>query len=333
MASLDFEIDPTGTIPAPTLPTLARQVEEAGFAGIWRGETNTRDPIALLAACAPLTERVTLGTAVLHLFARSPVAAGMVAATLNALTGGRFVLGLGVANPTLARWHGGSFARPLAMARDYLTIVRAVYAGARVDHAGSTFRAHEFRLGGSRPEQPLRILLAALGPRMSRLAGEQADGVMVNLGTPAAIRQIAAWMREGALAAGRDPSQLAVVVKVRVALSDDPAAARDALRPTVATYVRAPGYREHLVRSGFGEELARLEAAWEAGGFAAAVRAVDDGLLARLPVLAVRDPAEVPPQLAAYAAAGATHIILPLIPVGPNAAAEAHRFLAGWPRS
>ncbi|GIW08884.1 MAG: LLM class F420-dependent oxidoreductase [Dehalococcoidia bacterium] len=330
MTAIDFEIDAAGTVPAAELPVLARRAEEAGFGGIWKGETNNRDPVAVLAACAPATRTVQLGSAILHMLARSPVAAGMAAATLNELADGRFVLGLGVANPTLAAWHGGRFARPLSMARDYVAIVRQTYAGERVDWDGAAFRGHDFRLGGARPRHPLRILLAALGPRMSRLAGQIAEGVIINMATPAAIREIVGWVREGAEAADKNPQDIEVAVKVRVALSDDPVAGRNALRPTVAAYCRAPGYRELLVRSGFGPDLERIEEAWRHGGFGAAIRAVDDSMLARLPAFVVGHPAELRPRLDEYIDAGATRILVPLIPVAGDPAAETERFLAGW---
>lgn len=330
MTAIDFEIDAAGTLPVEAIPAVARQAEAAGFSGVWKGETNNRDPIALLAACAPTTSSVLLGTAVIHLLARSPVATGMAAATLNELSGGRFVLGLGVANPTLADWHGARFGRPLAMARDYVTIVRKVYAGERVVWQGAAFSAHDFRLGGSRPRFPLRILLAALGPRMSRLAGEIADGVLINMGTPSAIREIVGWAREGAAAARKDPKAIEVAVKFRVALTDDSAAGRDALRPTVAAYCRASGYRELLVRSGFGPELDRVEDAWRAGGFGAAVRAVDDAMLDRLPAAVVADPVALRSQFDAYFEAGATRLLVPLIPVTSDPLAETRRFLDGW---
>jgi alkanesulfonate monooxygenase SsuD/methylene tetrahydromethanopterin reductase-like flavin-dependent oxidoreductase (luciferase family) len=328
--TIDFEIDAAGTLPAEAIPAVARQAEAAGFSGVWKGETNNRDPVALLAACAPSTSSVVLGTAILHLLARSPVATGMAAATLNELSGGRFILGLGVANPTLAGWHGTRFGRPLTMARDYLTIVRQVYAGERVAWQGAAFSAQDFRLGGSRPRFPLRILLAALGPKMSRLAGEIADGVLINLGTPAAIREIVGWVREGAEAAGNDPKAIEVAVKFRVALTDDPAAGREALRPTVAAYCRAAGYRELLVRSGFGPDLDRIEGAWRAGGFGAAVRAVDDAMLDRLPLAVVADPAALRSQFDAYFEAGATRLLVPLVPVTGDPLAETKRFLDGW---
>ncbi|MCS6801945.1 MAG: LLM class flavin-dependent oxidoreductase [Chloroflexota bacterium] len=332
MTAVDFEIDAAGTLPVEAIPRLARRAEEAGFAGIWKGETNNRDPVALLAACATATSSPLLGSAILHLLARSPVAAGMAAATLNELSGGRFVLGLGVANPTLARWHGVRFQRPLAMARDYVAIVRQVYAGERVTWAGEAFSAHDFRLAGARPRFPLRIVLAALGPRMSRLAGEIADGVLINMGVPSAVREIAGWAREGALAAGKDPATLDIVVKFRVVLTDNQAAGRDALRPTVAAYCRAPGYRELLARSGFAADLERIEAAWRSGGFSAAIRAVDDAMLERVPAAVVADPAAVRPLLDDYLDAGATRLLLPLIPVSDDPAAETERFLAGWQR-
>ncbi|MFN8534371.1 MAG: LLM class flavin-dependent oxidoreductase [Dehalococcoidia bacterium] len=333
MTSFDLEIDASGTVPVRAIPDLARRAEAAGLGGVWKGETSNRDPIAVLAACAPATERIALGSAIVHMLARSPVATAMAAATLATLSEGRFILGIGVANPTLAGWHGGRFERPLAMARDYLTIVRQTYAGERVAHSGRAFSARDFRLGGSVPSWPLRILLAALGPRMSALAGELADGVLVNMATPAAIREITGWMREGALAAGRDPDLLEVAVKVRVVITDDLAAGRNALRPTVAAYCRAPGYQELLIRSGFGADLARIEAAWTGGGFGAAIRAVDDAMLDQLPAFVLPSAAALPGLLREYVEAGATRVLIPVIPAGLDPVAETVRFIETFPDS
>ncbi len=328
--SYDLDIDTGGNLPLGEIASLAAAAEAAGFGGLWKGETNNRDPLTLLAACAPSTGHIALGTGVVHMLARSPVAAGMAAATLNDLSGGRLILGIGVANATLGTWHGTSFAHPVSMARDYLTILRQTYSGQRVSHAGTQFTASGFRYGGTVPQTPLRILLAGLGPRMAQLAGEIADGVLINMATPDAVAEIAGWAKEGAAAAGRDPESLEIAIKVRVAVNADLAAANKALQPVIATYTRAAGYTGMLNRHGFAADLQRIDAAWSESGFGAAIRAVDDDMIRRMPTLAVRGVNEVPARLQPYIDAGATRILLPLVATSPDVDAETRAFIKGW---
>ncbi|MCS7001402.1 MAG: LLM class flavin-dependent oxidoreductase [Dehalococcoidia bacterium] len=328
--SVDLELDASGALPIASVPTLAAEAEAAGLGGVWKGETSNRDPFVLLASAAVATHSIALGTSIAHVLARSPVAAAMAAASLSELSRGRFILGLGVANPTLAAWHGASFRRPLAMAREYLTIVRAILAGERVSRVGEHFSTRDFRLGGPVPTRPTPIALAALGPRMSALAGAIADGVIINLANPDAIREIVANARHGAERAGRDPDSLDVVAKVRVAIASDEAAARAALRPTVAVYLRAPGYRELLLRMGLADSVAKAEAAWQANGYGAAIRAIDDRMLDTVPTLALRTAAELPSRLQPYWDAGVTRVIVPLIAVGNDPEGETRAFIRQW---
>ena len=257
------------------------RAEERGFGCVWKGESNSRDPLVLLSAYAARTERIALGTAILHLFGRSPVTLGVQAATLNEYAGGRLVLGLGVANGTIAGWHGATYDRPLRRMREYVEIVRATYAGERVEYAGETYSAtNGFRLAFEPPPHPLRLMLAALGEKMSRLAGEISDGVIVNMADPGRVATIAGWCHEGARAAGRDPAGFEVVPKLRVALHDDPAEARRTLKKVLTFYALQNGYGQMLAEMGLGEEVEAIRSAYRSDGFAAA-RARVPGLDAR----------------------------------------------------
>src|SRR6187401_1206064 len=109
----DVEFDSSAFYPAAATVELAQLAEDRGFEGVWKGESNSTDPLVLLSAMAARTSRIKLGTAIYHIYGRSPVTLGIQAATLNDLSDGRVILGLGVANKTIAGWHGGTFDRPI----------------------------------------------------------------------------------------------------------------------------------------------------------------------------------------------------------------------------
>ena len=102
----DVEFNSAGQVPSAGILQAARVADEKGFGTVWKGESNSRDPVAILPAIAAVTKRVRVGTAVIHIYARTPVETGIYAETMDELSNGRFVLGLGVANETLASWHG-----------------------------------------------------------------------------------------------------------------------------------------------------------------------------------------------------------------------------------
>src|SRR5919109_1591631 len=167
----DVEFNSGAFYPAAGTVELAEIAEERGFGAVWKGESNSTDPIVLLSAMAARTTTLRLGTAIYHVFGRSPVTLGIQAATLNDLSGGRFLLGLGPSNPRIASWHGAAFDRPLRRMREYIAIVQGVERGERVESHGETYSTSGFKLSW-RPRYPASPLyLAALGPQMLRLAG------------------------------------------------------------------------------------------------------------------------------------------------------------------
>jgi alkanesulfonate monooxygenase SsuD/methylene tetrahydromethanopterin reductase-like flavin-dependent oxidoreductase (luciferase family) len=114
----DIEINSAAHYPAAGVVELVRTAEAVGFGAFWKGESNSTDPMVLLSAAASCTKTIKLGTAVYHIYGRSPVTLGIQSATLQDLSGGRLVVGLGVANENIAGWHGGVFDRPLRRARE-----------------------------------------------------------------------------------------------------------------------------------------------------------------------------------------------------------------------
>src|SRR5262252_9406185 len=135
----DVEINSAAHYPAAGVVDLIVLAEQVGFGAFWKGESNSTDPLIMLSGVASRTKSIKLGTAIYHIYGRSAVTLGIQAATLQDLSGGRLLLGLGVANKAIAGWHGGVFDRPLKRAREYIDVVRKVAAGERVEYEGEVY--------------------------------------------------------------------------------------------------------------------------------------------------------------------------------------------------
>ena len=330
MVEYDVEFNSGAFYPAAATVELAKVAEDAGFGAVWKGESNSTDPIVLLSAMAAETKSIKLGTAIYHVFGRSPVTLGIQAATLQDLSGGRVILGLGVANTNIASWHGGAFDRPIRRIREYAEVVRLVASGERVEYDGETETVHGFRLSW-RPSFPrVPIYFAGLGDQMTRQAGRLADGVIVNLANPTKIREIVGRVRKGAESAGRDPAELEYVIKVRCSVHRDREQARSRLKQVLTFYNLADYYRDMLVAMGFGEESATIVEAYKQGGFRAALAAVPDSMLEGLPLIAATSVEEARDRLQPYVEAGATRLDIPYVPVTEDVVGETREFLRQW---
>jgi 5,10-methylenetetrahydromethanopterin reductase len=323
----DLELNSAAHYPARGVVELGLAVERAGFQAFWKGEANSPDPFVILSALARETTTLKLGTAIVHVHARSPVSLGVAAATLQEVSQGRLLLGVGVANQTIASWHDREMGRPLGLVRDYLARTRRVAAGERLSGPRSFALAWK-------PEHPtLTTFLAALGPKMSALAGEIADGAIVNMATPAKLADIARHVKDGARAAGRDADLVQVAAKVRVSLHPDRDRARARLRQLAAFYTVADHYQDMLRASGFEAHVDTAVRAFESGGLGAATRTVTDEYLDALPLIAATSMAELVDRMRPFESSGATRIILPYVPVGESPIDEAREFIEAWGRS
>ncbi len=326
----DIDFDSGIVYPGTSIVDLAEVADDSGFDAIWKGESNSADPMVVLSAMATRTRNIKLGTGVYHIFGRSPVTLGIQAATLQDLSGGRVLLGIGVSNRTLASWHGRAFDRPVRRLREYAEVVRTVSRGERVDYEGETESVKGFKLSW-RPSYPdVPMYFAALGDQMTKLAGRSADGVMINMANPPMIRDIVQRVREGAKAAGRDPSSLEVLVKVRVCLHADRQVARNRLKHALAFYSIAEFYRDHLAAMGFGDEAGAVRSAYQQSGFRAAQQAVPDAMLDGLPTIAATSAKEARELLRPYEEAGATRIIIPYVCATDDTVGETRHFLESW---
>ncbi|MFI1016461.1 LLM class flavin-dependent oxidoreductase [Streptomyces sp. NPDC020965] len=282
-------------IPVAELLERARMVEKAGVDSVWLVQLPTiRDTASVLAAMAVSTERVQLAAGVLPYYSRPPVMMAQTAATIDELSGGRFTLAVGTGHRMTAEWSLGRAPGPAVREmREYLGAVRGLLNDGEVNVDGEWFRAHGVYSSPRRVGQP--IYLGTFGPKMCRLAGEHADGLLLWMCTPEYIREVALPnLRAGLLQAGRDPDDFPVAVMVPGMVSDDVDADREGVRDYLSAYTRMPNYRRMHEVSGFADQVSG--------------RRIGDRLLDAVSV--VGDEEQVRAGVARYHEAGVTEVVI-----------------------
>jgi alkanesulfonate monooxygenase SsuD/methylene tetrahydromethanopterin reductase-like flavin-dependent oxidoreductase (luciferase family) len=327
---IDIEFNSGAQLPMDAIPELARLAEAHGFDCAWGGEANNKDPTVMLSAIAAVTTRLKIGSAIYHILGRTPATLALQAVGLDELSGGRFLLGIGSSNPTIAKWHGQSFDRPLTRVQEYIEITRAAMRGEKLNFAGNYFSAQNFKMAFKPSGRTIPIYLAAFGPKMTRLAGRISDGVLINMANPIEIRRIVEEVKSGAKEAGKDTSALEIICKIRCSIAPNYHVAREALSHALTYYALADYYRDLLGRMGFAQEVEAMRVAWKSGGFHAARKLVTDQMFSSLPLIAATSAAEVVEQMKPYAAAGATRIILPYVAASQDVVGELKSFIAYW---
>lgn len=283
---LGFTLSSLTGLPPSRLAALAARAERRGFGTLALTESYN-DVMPLAAALAARTRSAAIATAIANVGFRHPALLAMSAAAVDELSGGRFVLGLGVGTQWFDRQAlGGLASRPLAALAEYIALLRQLWqAGAAATQAdGQYYRLDPFHLDSAPSRPRIPIYLAALGPAMLRLTGRLADGVFLTMlpidSIPAAISEI----RDAATAAGRDPSEVTIAMLVRVCLDDDLDRAREGARASIPLYVTFPGYARHLRGLGYGAVVDASQAAYARGDLAAAAGAIPDELVDRVSV-------------------------------------------------
>jgi F420-dependent oxidoreductase-like protein len=255
---------------------LVREAESLGYESVWAAEAYGSDAATILGWLAQATERIRLGSAIFQMPARTPAMTAMTAATLDNLSGGRMILGLGSSGPQVAEgWHGQRFNPQLKKTREYVAVVRMALARERVRFDGDTLRlplpdgpGKALKLTIAPVQERIPIYLAAIGPKNTALAAEIADGYMPFLFSPEHVDQLHPVLEEGFARAG-DGKGLAdfdIAPNVNVFVSDDLESARDVMRPFLALYVGGMGSRE---KNFYNQAVSRY-------GFEDAAREVQD---------------------------------------------------------
>jgi 5,10-methylenetetrahydromethanopterin reductase len=269
----------TGVVLRDALPwdeqrQIVDTAEETGYQAVFVPEIDGREAFATLTGFAAATSRILLGTGVVTVWTRHPATAAMAAATVQDLSGGRAILGIGAGSPTGPGAGTVGRSTPVELVEEYVRVVREVFSGHAVSAgpAGDPFRAAGFHssLGGPAPP----VWLAALGDRMLALAGRVADGVLLNWCPPQRVASARRVITDAAERAGRDPSAVTVAVYVRACLGVEDDVALPPLQAMTGMYASIPHYRRQLDAVGLGDQAT------------SAARAVADGR-----------PQDVPPSL------------------------------------
>ena len=231
---------------------IVREAESLGYDSVWTAEAYGSDAATILAWLAGQTERIRLGSAIFQMPARSAAMTAMTAATIDQLSGGRMILGIGSSGPQVAEgWHGQRFAKQLARTREYVEVVRMALARERVQFQGETLElplpdgpGKALKLTIAPVQERIPVYLAAIGPKNTQLAGEIADGWIPTLFSPEHVADARTLLEEGASRSGRSLEGFDIAPTVNVFVTDDVEAARDAMRPFIALYVGGMGSRE-----------------------------------------------------------------------------------------
>ena len=302
---------------------LSSQAEKGGFEAVWVPEGGGRDSLTSLATIAMMTEKVKLGTGILPIFARTPTNTAMGAAGMAAVSDGRFMLGLGVGHaPTVESRDGIPFKQPMTRMRETILIVKALLAGEKVNFTGKQFKLTGASMGASTPKSKVPIYIAALGPQMLELAGELADGVLMNWTAVDYLGEAIRHIKRGTEKAGRDLSEIDIAGYVRVAVGDDVSTSRDSLRYQVARYASNPFYRNFFAETGFDEEMSDAAAALADGNLDKAADSITVEMQDQVAVVGTAE--ECRAALEKRRAAGLQLPVIAPFAVGDNMASHQH---------
>ncbi|HEX4214657.1 MAG TPA: LLM class F420-dependent oxidoreductase [Candidatus Dormibacteraeota bacterium] len=275
-------------VPRELILAMVKAADQLGYDSLWLPEVYGWDAFTALTEFACATERIQLGTGIINVFSRSPALIGQTAASLDAISGGRFRLGLGTSGHQVVEgWHGVRYEKPIQRLRETVEVVRSVLRRDRLDHQGEVFQlSGRLKLMTHPIRDRIPIYLATLTPAGVELAGEIADGWIPIFYSPAHFDTVfRPQLERGAQRAGRSLEDLSICVFQQVVVSDDIAAARDAVRPHLALYVggmgsRQKNYYNRLFHAyGLGGEATRIQDLYLDGRHRDAAAAISDEMV------------------------------------------------------
>jgi F420-dependent oxidoreductase-like protein len=233
---------------------IVREAERLGFDSVWTAEAYGSDAVTILAWLAGQTERIKLGSAIMQMPGRSAAMTAMTAATIDQLSGGRFLLGIGTSGPQVAEgWHGQRFGKQLQRTREYVEVVRMALRRERVVYEGETLTlplpdgpGKALKLTIAPVQERMPVYVAAIGPKNTVLTAEIADGWIPTLFSPEHVAEFRPLLEEGFARAGggKGFADFDIAPTVNLFVSDDRDGARDAMRHFLALYVGGMGSRK-----------------------------------------------------------------------------------------
>ncbi|MDZ5446185.1 LLM class F420-dependent oxidoreductase [Micromonospora sp. 4G57] len=319
---------------------LAQEADRLGCSVVWAAEAYGSDSPSMLAWMAGQTQRIDVGAAVMQIPARTPAMTAMTAATIDALSGGRFRLGLGVSGPQVSEgWHGVRFAKPLARTREYVDIVKMAIARKEVAYDGEFHTlplpdgpGKALRLGFHPPREHIPIYLAAVGPKNLELAGEIADGWLAVFYAPEFAEEQLASVRAGRAKAGKELAGFDVVPSVPVVVGDDIASCAELVRWYAALYVGGMGsrqqnfYNQLATRMGYGDAAREVQDLYLAKRQRDAAAAIPMEFIDRTSLLGPKE--RIAERMREYAAAGVTTLSVTLFVADRDSGVQTLRTVA-----
>ncbi len=295
---------------------IVKEAERVGYDSVWTAEAYGSDAATVLGWLAGQTTKIRLGSGIFQMPARSAAMTAMTAATIDQLSDGRMILGIGSSGPQVAEgWHGQRFAHQLQRTREYVAVLRMALARERLEFAGETLQlplpdgpGKALKLTIAPVQERIPIYLAAIGPKNTALAGEIADGWIPTLFSPEHVSQLRPLLEEGAARSGKSLADFDIAPTVNVFITDDVQGARNAMRPFIALYVGGMGSRKQnfynnlVQRYGFEAEAKTIQDLYLEGKREEAMAAIPDRLIDMVSLCGPRDV--VRERLAVYRDAG-----------------------------
>jgi coenzyme F420-dependent oxidoreductase len=311
MTRIGLTLPRSEDLPRQEIVEIVQQAEALGYDSVWAGESWGRDSFTWLTQLACHTSRIKLATGIATVYSRSPALIAQTVASLDELSAGRVILGLGTSGPiVIENWHGIAFDRPLRRTREYIDVIRLVLSGERVNYQGEILRLKGFRLPFTPIRRSVPIYVASLGPQNLRLTGELADGWLPIYLDANHLPEFQRHLADGAHKAGRTLGAIDVAPYILSCVSDDVEAAYSLVTSHLAYYIGGMGmfYANLIARYGFADEVRRVREAWGKGDRQAAARQVTDTMVAHMAICG--SPQEGRGQLEKYRATGVT---LPIV--------------------
>lgn len=306
------------TMPPTEAVLITKEAARLGFDSAWVVESSLtpgKDAISYLGALAISSDRIRLGTGVINLFSRSATLIASTMATLDEMSNGRMILGIGTGHSVVSQYHSTEFRDPIVRMREYVEVIRKLISGERVNYNGKHVRVENLKLN-LRPFRPtIPIYIATVSDRLARLAGEVGDGTLFVLSSTRRIAELVEATLSGAKQAGRSTEGIEFACYLPTFMMRDGEAALKAARQTVANYGRSVFYRRLYERMGYGNEAKLLSDAWVTGDSGAALNGVSEVMAKELTL--VGSKGECVRRVEDYRRAGITlPIIQPYYTVG-----------------
>ncbi|HEY4097499.1 MAG TPA: LLM class F420-dependent oxidoreductase [Baekduia sp.] len=295
---------------------IVQEAERLGFDSVWTAEAYGSDAATILSWLAGQTTTIKLGSGIFQMPGRSAAMTAMTAATIDQLSDGRMLLGIGSSGPQVSEgWHGVRFGKQIQRTREYIEVLRMALARERLEYHGETIDlplpdgpGKALKLTIAPVQEHMPIYLAAIGPKNTALAGEMADGWMPTMVSPEHLPLLRESLDEGAARVGRSLDGFDIAPTVSLSITDDEAAGRDAVRPFMALYVGGMGSREknfynsNVARYGFEDAARKVQDLYLEGKREEAAAALPDELIDLVTLVGSRD--RVRERLRVYADAG-----------------------------